>query len=104
SCEHPYINNEGEILGDISVYYSKNCLKTQKNQKWVNILNSKEDNLNPSEYSASPFVNSMTFKDKPFYREKWFLVAAGIVGTALIISAVRNSNKDQPTHETVSGF
>lgn len=107
TCEKPFVNNEGEIKSKLAVYYSKNCIKNQNGRKWIAAFGTKgesriEQDLTP--VPAYDFTSRVSYNNKPFYKETWFLVAAGIVTTSLLVSAYKDSKKEKPTHETVNGF
>lgn len=97
NCEKPYVNNEGEIISDISIYYSKNCVKDQSGKKWLAASDSDPTN-------SKPDFSMITSYKEPVYKKTWFLVAAGILGSAVLIYAINKNDEKKPTHETVSGF
>lgn len=107
TCEKPFVNNEGEIKSKLAVYYSKNCIKNQNGRKWIAAFGAKSESKIPQDIAPVPaydFTSRASYNDKPFYKETWFLVAAGIVATSLLVSAYKESKKEKPTHETVNGF
>lgn len=97
SCEKPYVNNEGEILAGVSIYYSKDCIKNPAEKKLL--LVSPSPSLNP----GSDFSNVTKYRE-PIYKKTWFWVAAGILGSVALIYAIDKNGEKKPTHETVSGF
>jgi hypothetical protein len=102
SCEKPFVNNEGEILSDLAVYYSKGCIKTLVDKKWTGKNSS--DSVVVSSYDSNPaFTTTTSIDSEPIYKKTWFLVALGVLSTAVTVYAL-NKDEKKPTHETVNGF
>lgn len=102
SCSKPYVNNEGEILTDVAAYYSRDCIKLQAGQKWVNSKDSSENFVPPIERAAS--MNSFSYNEEPFYKKSWFLITAGILGVVAVTYAINKNGEKKSTHEDVNGF
>lgn len=94
TCKKPFVNNEGEILDDISIYYSKDCITNQKDKKWT-----------ATEESAPSIPNFSTAKfEEPIYKKKWFLITLGVLASAAAVYMIDKNGEKKPTHETVNGF
>jgi hypothetical protein len=96
NCEKPYVNNEGEILSDISIYYSRDCIKDQIGKKFLV--------TSPALPNSTPNLLTTAKYKEPIYKKNWFWVAAGILGSVALIYVVHKNDEKKPTHETVSGF